>query len=396
MRTIMSSSKFPRLMTVAAAFTLLAPLSCATQSTRTTAQEPDWNPRVVVLRDAPTLRDVLDEADEHRVIFVGETHTRLDHHLVQLEVLKYLHRRHGDVAVGVEWFQYPVQENLDAYLAGRIDEAEMLERTGYFERWRFDYRLYRPIVAYAKANGIPLVALNAPAELTRAIGDVGLDGLSADLRARLPEAYDRSDAAYTTRVRESFEQHPAGSDKFQNFLDVMLTWDETMAEQAARHLRAHPGRRMVVMAGSGHVAYRSGIPKRLERRIGERTTVLLVGWDRADGVEAADYVVMSEPRELPPAGLLGAFLGAADGGVRILELSSNSAIGDAGILKDDVLLSIDDAAVDSFAAVKLALLDRAPGDKVTIRYRHRNWLGQEGEHSTEVTLRGRMPPRGHP
>ena len=34
--------------------------------------------------------------------------------------------------------------------------------------------------------------------------------------------------------------------------------------------------------------------------------------DYCGRAEAADYVVLSEPRELPPAGLLGAFLAAGD------------------------------------------------------------------------------------
>jgi uncharacterized iron-regulated protein len=355
----------------------------------------DWNPVVLPLAEVPRLHQVLADVDDRRVVFVGETHTRYDHHLVQLEVLKFLHRRHGDVAVGVEWFQYPFQAHIDDYLAGRITEAEMLERTGYFERWRFDYRLYRPIVEYAKANGLPLLALNAPAELTRRIGDVGMAALSDALRAQLPREYDRSDVAYEARLRVFFEQHPAGSRRFENFLDVMLTWDETMAEQAAKYLGEHPGRRMVIMAGSGHVAYRSGIPNRLERRIGEPGSVLLVDWEPLEDTAAADYIVLSEPRELPPQGLLGAFLEGNEDGVRIVELSEQSAIGGAGIAKDDILLSIDGRAVDSFAAVKLALLDRTPGEVIKVRYRHKGWLGGSREREADVTLGGRAE-RGHP
>jgi uncharacterized iron-regulated protein len=348
----------------------------------------EFNPPVLPLGEVPALHDVLARLDGHRVVFVGETHTRYDHHLVQLEALKFLHQRHGDVAVGVEWFQFPFQRHLDDYLAGRISEAQMLERTGYFERWRFDYRLYRPIIEYARHHGIPVLALNAPAELTRQIGDVGIANLPDKYKARLPSSYDRSDQTYVERLRESFEQHPSRNGNFEHFVDVMLTWDETMAEQAAAYLQVHPGRRMIVFAGSGHVAHRAGIPARLDRRLGTRAATLLIGAEHARDPRAADYAVLSEPVELPPAGLLGAFLEPAADGVHVIRLSEDSAIAAAGVAKDDVLLAIDDQPVDSFAAVKVALLDRAPGDKVQLRYRHHNWLGQASENTVEVTLGG--------
>lgn len=352
---------------------------------------PPFNPPVLQLKPTPALHDILAGLDDRRAVFVGETHDRYDHHLVQLEVLKFLQQRHGDVALGVEWFQFPFQRHLDDYLAGRISEAQMLERTGYFDRWRYDYRLYRPIVEYARANGIPIVALNAPSELTEKIGEAGIDALPDKYRSQLPTEYDRGDPSYAERLRGSFRQHPGEGRSFDRFLDVMLTWDETMAERAAGYLETHPHRRMVVLAGAGHVAYGSGIPDRLARRLGSAPATLLVGMEYAANPGAADFAVYSEPVELPPAGLLGAFLEAAADGVHILRLGKDSAIGAAGVTDNDVILAIDDQPVDSFAAIKLALLDRRPGDAVQVRYRHENWLGQTTEKTVTVTLKGAPP-----
>jgi uncharacterized iron-regulated protein len=338
------------------------------------------------------LQDVLVGLDEHRAIFVGETHTRYDHHLVQLEVLRFLHLRHRDIAVGVEWFQFPFQRHLDDYLAGRITEAEMLDRTGYFDRWRYDYRLYRPIIQYALKHQLPVVALNAPREVTRQISAVGIAAIPDDLKAQLPADYDRSDQAYAERIKRQFEQHPGEDRKFEHFLDVMLTWDETMAEQAAKHLQAHPGRKMVIFAGSGHVAFGTGIPMRLARRIGVPGATLLVGLDGVGDQGAADYVVLSQPQELPPAGLLGAYLERGDKGVTIVGLSEDSPLTEAGLGKDDVILEIDGTEVPTFAAVKLALLDRKPGETVALRYLRNNWLGKVSEKRADVELRASTTP----
>ena len=365
---------------------------CASLHAATAAPEA-IDPPVLAVDSAPRLSDVLGGLADDRIVFVGETHDRYDHHLVQLETLKFLHRRYGDVAVGVEWFQFPMQPHLDAFLAGTIDEAQMLARTGYFERWRFDYRLYRPIIRYARDNGIPIVALNAPVELTRKIGAEGIESLSAAERAQLPAEYGMPGEAYTKRVREAFEMHPVEGRNFDFFLAVMQTWDETMAAQAAAYLAQHPGRRMAIFAGSGHVMYGDGIPDRLMQRTGMRGTRLLVGAEHV-GRDAADFVVLPAEVALPPAGLLGAMLDRGDRGPRVAQLRDESALARAGLRANDVLLSIDEVPTPDFAAVKLALLDRAPGEKLTVRYHRPALIGQGSEGLAVVTLEA--PPAANP
>lgn len=63
----------------------------------------------------------------------------------------------------------------------------MLIYTKYFERWRLDPRMYAPIFEYARQHRLRLVALNASKELTDRVGEVGIDGLSAEERAELPD-----------------------------------------------------------------------------------------------------------------------------------------------------------------------------------------------------------------
>ena len=105
---------------------------------------------VIDLAKTVTLADTIAQNARARVIYVSETHNAYEDHLMQLEVLKAMHAQPGNLAIGVEWFQWPFQEHLDAYLTGSISETEMLVKTEYFDRWRFDYRLYRPIIEYAK------------------------------------------------------------------------------------------------------------------------------------------------------------------------------------------------------------------------------------------------------
>jgi uncharacterized iron-regulated protein len=313
---------------------------------------------------------MLTALGERRVLVVGELHTRYDHHLLQLQALQAMHRQDPHLVIGVEWFQQPFQRHLDDYIAGRIDEQTLLHRSEYFERWRFDYRLYRPILTYAREHGIPIIALNAPVELTDAIRAQGVEGLAPELAAQLPEKIDRSNHAYARELRHVFEQH-AGADErsFARFVDVQLTWDESMAERAADHLRAHPEQRMIIFAGMGHVQHGWGIPDRLTRRTGLRPTILLPADEPLGPPDIADYLVLTEPQTLPRGGLLGVMLENAAQGVQIRDMSEDGAAAAAGMALGDTLLSIDGLPTANFAAVKLALLDRGPGEQVTVTYR---------------------------
>src|SRR5205814_9396321 len=121
----------------------------------------------------------------------------------------------------------------DAYIADTISEREFLVKTEYFDRWGYDYRLYRPIFRYAKEHGIPMVALNAERELTDKVSKMGLDGLPSADRASLPQI-ESAGKAYRKRLRKVFQQHPgATTGDFDRFVEVQSVWDETMAGRIA-------------------------------------------------------------------------------------------------------------------------------------------------------------------
>jgi len=325
---------------------------------------------------------------DKRVIYVGETHDRMDHHRLQLAVLEALHRAGRDLAIGVEWFQHSFQPVVDEFIAGRIDEAELLDRTGYYQRWRFDYRLYRPIVRYARAHGIPLRALNAPRELTDAVSRHGLADMPAEFRDQLPDSYDRSNTAYEEQLAAIFEQHPmAGKDRLGRFIEVQLTWDETMAEQASDYLAANPGKTLVVFAGSGHIAYGAGIPDRVQRR-GAVPAVIILPQDIGTAMPgSADILGKTTEERLPQAGLLGLFLDTTDQGLVIQALAEDeSGARDAGLREGDVLVAVNGQPVPHLAALKLALLEYQVEDQVSVRYRRVTPEGVSVANTALVTL----------
>lgn len=339
-------------------------------------QSPEGRRAVLDLRQPPSLDEVVAELAPHRVVVVGESHTRMDHHRNQLAIIRGLHGRAPDLAIGVEFFQRPFQAALDDYVAGRIDEAKMLARTGYFDRWRFDYRLYRPILRYAREHGIPVVALNLPAGLTREVARGGRGSLGPEQRARLPETRVPADAAYRDRLREVFDRHPnTGERRFEDFVAAQLLWDEGMAEQAAAYLQAHPGRRMVVLAGNGH-AVRGGIPVRIEARLGLRPMVVVNGLEAGDRPEVADFVVLSDREVLPAPGRMGIFLEIEGERVIAADFEEDSPAAAAGMEAGDRILALDGRPVRSMADIRIAMIDKEPGDRVAVEFRRqRLFLG---------------------
>jgi uncharacterized iron-regulated protein len=321
-----------------------------------------------------------------RVVFIGEIHNRYDHHLNQLAIIRRLHELKPDVAIGIEYLPWSTQPQLDDYLAGRITEQEFLRAAAYYQNWGYDYRLYAPIFRCAREQHIPIVPLNVPNALASAVANVGIAGLSEKQRTELPREREAADAAYRARLRTAFEAHGAAKPgDFDHFVEAQLVWDEGMAENADAYLSAHPACKMVILAGSGHVVFGSGIPKRLERRT-HVPYVTLINSGEAIEPAIADYILLSSLQHLPPAGVLGIMPQKKNGECRIGSLSPAGAGARAGLKKGDTLVSINDQSIHNAADVHLALWDKTPGDAVRIKIRRRRRLGGASTRDFEFKL----------
>jgi uncharacterized iron-regulated protein len=353
-------------------------------------ETPDPKTRVLDLAGLGSLDWLIERIADRKVIFVGESHDRYEDHLNQLAVIEGLHAQGRPLAIGMEFFQQPYQDGIDAYIAGEIGEAEFLRRTEYFDRWRFDYRLYRPILRFAREKGIPVIALNLEAELTRRVGEVGIEGLTEEERARIPVEIDRGDPTYRERIEAVFAMHPSDREQdVEHFIEVQLLWDEGMADRAARYLNAHPDRTLVVLAGSGHVEYGQGIPKRLTRRMDVPTVTILNGTQRAMDPAAADFFLYPQTIKLPASGLLGVMLesGIDQGGALIQGFAESSGAKDAGIKEGDRIVQIGDQPVTAYADVRIAMIDSLPGDRLPVEVLRKRKIGADERLSFDVELR---------
>ncbi|MBE7454410.1 MAG: ChaN family lipoprotein [Kofleriaceae bacterium] len=96
--------------------------------------------------------------------------TQPHHHWAQLTIVDGVATHPGQAAgAGHGDGPDPVQGVLDDWTAGTIDEPAFLSRTGWADRWGYDFAPYRPILERARAAGMALLALNAPRELVKAV-----------------------------------------------------------------------------------------------------------------------------------------------------------------------------------------------------------------------------------
>jgi uncharacterized iron-regulated protein len=321
-----------------------------------------------------TFDQLIDVVADDRVVYVGEMHNNASDHRVQLKVLTALAGRHpGGIMVGMEMFSTDIQKPLDDWLAGRMDEDAFLHL--WYANWSEYFGYYRDILAFCKASGIPIVALNATTEQVRETshGDINRPG---DWEK---EGWDGKDPYHHAYLDAVMGGHGHGAP--DAFYAVQLLWDETMAQSAYEALTApaNKGRQLVVFAGAGHVQYGFGIPRRLFERLPVSYATIVpfvreLPEDRSElrmDVEVPDFplpvadFVWSVPfDDLEGERVrLGIRIEPDVGGLRVTEVTKGSAAESAGVKAGDLLVELDGRPLKDMVAVQVALTLAHPGER---------------------------------
>ena len=333
------------------------------------------------------LEDIINTVIDKPIIYAGERHTNYEDHKVQLELIMELSKRGGKFAIGMEMFQKPFQKALDDYLSGSINERNFLRASEYFKRWKFDYNLYREIIEFAKAKGIPVIALNLSEEIIKKVSEGGLDALTKEEREEIPQDMDMYDEAYKDRLKKVFVMHERSRIKnFDYFRQSQILWDETMAHSIAQFMNNNTDYQMVVLAGEQHIVYDSGIPKRTFRLNGKDYATLINGVAEELDKDMGDFVLFPTPMTPPVSPKLGVFLKEQEGRVKVEDLLPESIAFRAGLKKGDTVVSVDDWKVESVEDVKIALFDKKDGDKINVKVIRKKFLFGEKVIEFEITL----------
>ena len=213
-----------------------------------------------------TFDEMMQDLNRHQVIFVGEQHTSVSDHAIQLKIIEAAFRNNHDLVVGMEMFDRSYQPVLDLWTAGVLDEESFLRQTHWYVNWRYDFSLYRDILLFIKQNKIKLVGLNIPTYIPGRIREGGIESLSISDKRYLPKQIDASNSAHRNYAKTIFDLHNFPSRvKFEDFYMAQCVWDEIMAESIARDLGS---KKIIALMGNGHIQYKYGVPNRTFRRTG--------------------------------------------------------------------------------------------------------------------------------
>lgn len=352
----------------------------------------------VSLKRFVSFDEMIVNAGKSGVIYVGETHDNVIHHQVQEKVLKAVYAKNGrtkKMAIGMEMFQRPYQPFLNDYIARKIDEKEMLRKTEYYNRWSFEWSMYQPMVSFAYANGLKIVALNAPAEISKKVSRGGLAALAEEERKLLPEKIDTTNKIHREYIYDRFKPHIKmgmfSEDNFDKFYDAQCVWEDTMADSAAGYFRwlgkdAASGQ-IIIFVGGGHTMYRFGIPERVKWRTQmDYCSILCIELvDRKVGAKSEDEGIMelldayNSPAdylyfarrikidEIRP--MLGVMLGQPlpdKKGLPIKDVVPNSAAAKAGLKPDDIVIFIDNQTIADMLDLKFAMFNKKENDKIEV------------------------------
>lgn len=128
------------------------------------------------------------------VIFFGELHDNPVAHWLEHEITADLYKTAGNnLIMGAEMFETDNQLLLDEYLAKDYDSDKFEAEAKLWKNYKTDYK---PLVEFARKNGLRFIATNIPRRYASMVSRKGfevLDSLSGEAKsliAPLPIAYD--------------------------------------------------------------------------------------------------------------------------------------------------------------------------------------------------------------
>lgn len=324
---------------------------------------------------------MIDEMKDSRFIYVGETHNSLPMHDIQFQIFRALHEKDRYISIGLEMFPVALQEVLNKWSLGLLTTDEFIREAEWYVTWNFNFDYYAKIFEYVKANNIPIFALNVPREVISDIRMKGWDALTEEEKRMIPNP-DLSNEEHRMLIRTIFEETelphqmkgPGLEMMFEGLYRAQAAWDEVMAHYAVDAARKD-GRRMVVLAGSGHLLYNLGINHRVFKKTYQpfKTVICL---EVAEGDEEthvsrslADYV-WGLPEEnhpvYPSVGLQLKTFEGLDNLVIERDPIDGVALGQ-DFKKGDVVLSVDDRPYTSVNELRIYLSRFTWEDKVRFK-----------------------------
>ena len=206
--------------------------------------------------------DILKVAAKSDVVFFGELHDNPIAHWLELEITKSLFAARGkDLILSAEMFERDNQILIDEYFAGIIKESSFESEVRLWKNYATDYK---PLLNFAKENGLKFVASNIPRRYASVVSSGGFEALQKvapeELKyiAPLPVEYDPELACYKEMLSMDGSIGGAMSGKVsENLPKAQAIKDATMANSIVNNWQK--GQLVIHYNGSYHSDRHMGI-----------------------------------------------------------------------------------------------------------------------------------------
>jgi hypothetical protein len=248
-----------------------------------------------------------------------------------------------------------------------------------------------------------MFALNTPREVITAVRRKGLAALSPEEAARIPPNIDVDSADHLAFFKASFEEGDAlhggmNDEAWKSMLAAQATWDATMGYNAVKRLQDRPDRDviMVVLVGSGHVAYGVGIERQARQWFDGGIASIVpvpVCDDKGQAIARvratyANFVwgVQYEGETAYPT--LGLSTRAVEGSSlrQVIQVEKSSAAAAAGFEVGDTLVSMDGQALTNREMLNRLMAGKTWGDASTV-------VVKRGDREVPLTVVFRRTPQ---
>lgn len=248
------------------------------------------------------LDDIVADMAKAEVLFFGEEHNDSIGHYLEVTLFKKLAVAYQNkVGLTLEMFHTDVQPVINEYLAGIITEKNFIKEA---RAWN-NYKDYKPMIEFAKSEGITVIGGNAAARYSNAVTKNGLEILSklpASTKQFLPpNTIDTLTGRYYEKFIDLLGGHGMGAMKVyqtQNF------WDATMAWSIAKFAKENKGKKIFQVNGRFHSDEKLGTYAQLQKYAPKLRALNIASfaaedfenpnWEKYQNL--GDYIMVTDPK----------------------------------------------------------------------------------------------------
>ena len=333
--------------------------------------------------DVITPKEMAARLKDVRLVFVGESHTSVEYHNAQRRLIEELTAAGRKVFVGLEMYPYTEQAWLDKWSAGELSEDAFLKDSRWYKNWGYHWLYYRDIFIYSRDHKLRMFGVNTPREVVAAVRKKGFANLTPEEAARIPSKIDTDSPEHKRLFKAYFAPedslHTTGmtDEQFGAMYNAQATWDATMGYNAVQALQKHGDKDtiMVVLIGSGHVAYGLGAERQAKLWFDGKTASVIpmtVANDKGEKppvrASYANFVWGVAPEKAPLFPTLGFSTGQKkDNAYPIIAVQPGSIAAATGFKVGDILVSIDGVAITDSEIMNQLMAQKRWGDSADFK-----------------------------